>query len=119
MKNIADVKAILIMVVGLNVLGYFLEVPVLNQAGIIIGLVSLIIPPAGKLILWVWFRIGHVLGWINTRIILGIIFYVFLTPLSLVYRLLNKDHMNMAGGKDTYYTTREHVFTAKDIENTW
>ena len=28
---------------------------------------------------WMW--IGHVLGWINTRIILGVIFYGLITPI--------------------------------------
>jgi hypothetical protein len=37
--------------------------------------------------------IGHVLGWINTRIILGFVFYVVVTPIGLYRRLLGKDPM--------------------------
>ncbi len=37
-----------------------------------------------------WMAIGHVLGWINTRIILGAIFYLMLTPMGLVRRWLGK-----------------------------
>jgi Saxitoxin biosynthesis operon protein SxtJ len=33
-----------------------------------------------------WMAVGHVLGWINTRIILGIVFYGVLTPIGLVRR---------------------------------
>ena len=40
---------------------------------------------------WMW--IGHVLGWINTRIILGFVFYLVVTPTGLFRRWLGKDPM--------------------------
>ena len=46
-----------------------------------------------KVIYTPWMKIGHVLGWINTRLILGIIFYGMVTPMGIVMRLLGKDPM--------------------------
>ena len=43
---------------------------------------------------WMW--IGHILGWINTRILLGIVFYGLVTPIGLGLRLLGKDPMRQA-----------------------
>lgn len=43
---------------------------------------------------WLWLKIGFVLGWINTRIILGLIFFVILFPISLVMRIIGKDSMH-------------------------
>jgi hypothetical protein len=40
-----------------------------------------------------WMQIGHLLGWINTRIILGLIFYAIVTPIGIVRRWLGKDPM--------------------------
>ena len=40
-----------------------------------------------------WMAIGHVLGWINTRIILGVVFYFIVTPIGLIRRWLGKDSM--------------------------
>jgi hypothetical protein len=37
--------------------------------------------------------LGHVLGWINTKIILGVVFYGLFTPMGLVMRLLGNDPM--------------------------
>ena len=34
-----------------------------------------------------WMKLGHVLGWINSRIILGIVFIVVLQPISFFMRL--------------------------------
>lgn len=43
----------------------------------------------------IWMRIGLVLGFINTRIILGIIFYTLFVPMGLVMRVFFKrDPMN-------------------------
>ena len=43
---------------------------------------------------WMW--VGHILGWINTRILLSIVFYALLTPIGLVFRLMGKEKMRQA-----------------------
>jgi hypothetical protein len=40
---------------------------------------------------WMW--VGHVLGWINTRVILGFIFYFVVTPIGIFRRSIGKDPM--------------------------
>lgn len=40
-----------------------------------------------------WMFIGHILGWVNTRIILGILFYGVFTPTGLIIRLFGNDPM--------------------------
>lgn len=37
-----------------------------------------------------WMKLGHVLGWINSRILLSILFFGLITPMSLVLKLLGK-----------------------------
>ena len=41
----------------------------------------------------VWMRIGAVLGFVNTRIILGIIYLTIFTPIAMILKLLGKDPM--------------------------
>jgi len=41
----------------------------------------------------VWMKIGNVLGFINTRIILGLLYYVIVTPMGFILRLCGKDPM--------------------------
>ena len=43
-----------------------------------------------------WMKVGHILGWINTRILLGIVFYGLITPIGIVFRLMGKDTMRQA-----------------------
>jgi O-antigen/teichoic acid export membrane protein len=55
-----------------------------------------------------WMRVGQLLGWINTRVILGIIFYLLFLPVGLIMRLLGKDSMNRKfdSGATTYRVPR-------------
>ena len=55
---------------------------------------------------WMW--IGHILGWINTRILLSIVFYGLVTPIGLVCRLMGKDTMRQAfaASSTTYRVSR-------------
>jgi saxitoxin biosynthesis operon SxtJ-like protein len=41
----------------------------------------------------VWMAAGEVLAWINTRIILGVVFYGVVTPIALAMRLMGHDPM--------------------------
>ncbi|MBE9116973.1 sxtJ [Lusitaniella coriacea LEGE 07157] len=61
--------------------------------GGVLGLFALIIPNALAPVYRVWMRIGLVLGWINSRIILGIIFFLVVTPMGFVMRLFSRDPM--------------------------
>ena len=61
-------------------------------AGVMAAL-ALIIPVALQPIYIVWMKFGSVMGWVNTRIILGLLFYVMFLPVGLVMRLFGKDPM--------------------------
>jgi len=60
-----------------------------------IGLVAwgLIFPLSLKLIHRIWMRIGHALGWVNTRLILGIVFFGMIAPMGVIMRLFGWDPM--------------------------
>ena len=50
-----------------------------------------------------WMRFAEVLGWINTRILLILIFYLVVTPLGLLMRLFRRPPLDMAR-RDSYWT---------------
>ena len=56
-----------------------------------------------------WMRLGHVLGWINTRILLAVVFFGLVTPIGLLYRLMGKDTMRRAFSESssTYRVNRQ------------
>ena len=38
-----------------------------------------------------WMKLGHILGWLNSRIILGLIFLIVLQPIALIMRISGHD----------------------------
>ena len=52
---------------------------------------GLLVPMALGPVYRLWMKIGHVLGWVNTRIILGLVFFLIFAPVALFFRLLGKD----------------------------
>ena len=113
-------KTILVIVTGLLAIGWIFDIPVLGKIAVIIGAVSIFIPPAAGAIEWIWFRIALVLGWINSRILLSIIYFVFLMPIAWLSRVFTKDPLALKKDKrSTLFVTRDHLYTGKDLENIW
>ena len=52
---------------------------------------GLLVPMALGPVYRLWMKIGLVLGWINTRIILGLVFFLIFAPVALFFRLVRKD----------------------------
>ena len=61
-------------------------------AGILASM-ALVFPTGLKPLYIAWMKFGHVAGWINTRIILGLVFFAVFLPFGLVMRLLGNDPM--------------------------
>ena len=62
--------------------------------GAIFALVGLAFPLGLQPIYKIWMKFAAVLGWINSRILLGLIFYLTVTPIALLMKLFAKDPMS-------------------------
>lgn len=73
--------------------------------------VGLLLPQVLKPVYLLWMKIGHVLGWINTRIILGVVFFVLFAPLALLFRLFGRDPMRrkLEGAATSYRVPSHHL----------
>ena len=50
-----------------------------------------------------WMAIGHVLGWINSRIILGLVFLIVLQPIALIMRVFGYNPLREGKSKQKSY----------------
>ena len=67
---------------------------------LILGLInSRILTPLNKL----WFKFGILLGKIVSPIIMGIIFFLVVTPIGFIMRILGKDVLNLKFNKNKSY----------------
>lgn len=68
-------------------------------AGILAGLFGVlgaVFPNGLKPIYRVWMIFGEKIGWVNSRILLGLVFYGLVTPMSLVIRVLGKRPLQLS-----------------------
>ena len=63
-------------------------------ASTFIGL-GLISPIFLKPIYFVWMTFAAILGWVMTRVILSIVFYLILTPIGLITKILGEDFLDL------------------------
>ena len=67
------------------------------------ALSSLIAPGSLASVYRWWMRLAEALGWVNTRIILVVIFYLVVTPLGLIMRIARRSPLDNAP-RDSYWT---------------
>ena len=72
---------------------------------LILGLLnSKILTPLNK----IWIKFGELLGRIIAPIVMAIVYFFILTPISLIMRMLGKDLLNLKFSKDnSYWKKRE------------
>ena len=67
---------------------------------LILGIInSKILTPLNK----VWFKFGVFLGKIISPIVMGVIFFLVVTPIAFLMRLLKKDLLNLKYNKNSTY----------------
>jgi hypothetical protein len=73
---------------------------ILSLAFLILGLLnSKILYPLNK----IWFKFGLLLGRIVSPLVMVIIFFLVVTPIGLLMRILNKDLLNLKFNKSKSY----------------
>jgi hypothetical protein len=77
--------------------------------GLLFALSGLTVPAILRYPYRGWMFLGHCLGWLNTRIILTVLFFAVFTPVSFLMRLLKRDAMGRKFDRsvDTYRVTKK------------
>lgn len=76
---------------------WVLERPIPRWPWVIFGILALMalaVPNALRPVYHGWMRFGHFMSRITTPVIMGIVFYLVITPMGLVMRIMGKDYMS-------------------------
>ena len=75
---------------------------------------GLTVPILLKPIYLIWMTFSIILGWIMTRVILSVVFYLILTPIGLITKLLNEDFLALKKTNvKSYWNNRDSNFEIK------
>ena len=86
--------------------------------GAVLCVFSVVIPVILKPIYWIWMIFATILGWIMTRVILSILFYVIITPIGLISRLFGKQFLELKWNEknSTYWNYRSDKLDKRSYE---
>ncbi len=114
-------QGILTMVTGFVILFLIFGSPWLLYVAAVVGVIAVFSSAATNFIFKYWMKLAMLLGAVNAKILLTLIFFLFLTPIAFFYRLLNKDTLQLKkdASKTTYYIEKRHTYTKEDLEKMW
>jgi len=94
-------------------LSYYQFVFIIGAIFIILGF---FIPMVLKPIYIIWMTFATILGWIMTRVILAVLFYLIVTPIGLIARIFGVNFLDLSWNDNvkSYWNKRDK--TVSDIE---
>jgi Saxitoxin biosynthesis operon protein SxtJ len=90
-------------------------VTILGGIALALILVGLLIPPAARAFHNAWMKFASILGYINSRVLLFLLFYLVITPYGLIAKLFGRDVLNRrAKSRESYWIPRENSRQTKE-----
>jgi len=88
----------------------------LNVGGILLFL-AVTIPVVLKPIYLIWMTFAGILGWLMTRIILTLLFFLIITPIGIIGGLLGKQFLNLKwkNSKKSFWNYRDNTIKDNSI----
>lgn len=115
-KTALIVAGVLLLLAGWNFYRHRMTV-VAILGGIALALIisGFLIPPAARAFHIAWMKLAFVLGYVNSRVLLFLLFYLLVTPYGLIAKLFGHDPLNRRTQKhDSYWIPRENSRQTKD-----
>lgn len=109
----------MVMVLICLITEYFSEYAFLIPASIILMLIDIVWPKLFMPFARIWFGISAMLGQVSSRIILGVVYSLMVTPMGIVRRLMGKDSMQLKkwkNGTASVFLIRDHAYGPEEIE---
>lgn len=85
-------------------------------------LITIIVPKLFYPLAWCWFGLSKVLGEINIRVLLTLVFVLVVLPVGLWRKLRGRDSLQLRRfkkGKESVMVVRDHLYTKEDLQHTF
>jgi hypothetical protein len=84
-----------------------------------VGVVGILSPFLSGKIEWGWMKLSHLMGYIIPNILLSIVFFLVLFPISLMSKLFSKDPLMLSKNYKTYFIDIKNEIDKESFEKTW
>jgi saxitoxin biosynthesis operon SxtJ-like protein len=115
-KTALVVAAVLLAIALWNVYrGRMTQVAIFAGVAGALVLIGLFVPVAARAFHRFWMGLAAILGYVNSRILLSLLYYGLFTPVGLVRRLIGRDPMKRRGSaQSSYWITRPYTRQTKN-----
>ncbi len=85
--------------------------PLLWQIGAVLIVLGTVLPRILKPVFYAWMTLALALGFVMTRVLLTIFFFLVLTPVGLVFKLIGRDalHRKLDPRAESYWIKKEYL----------
>jgi hypothetical protein len=113
-------QTVLVICTGLVLVYFIFDLRWVLYLAFGLGILSILSTWISKKIEWVWFKLTYLLSLIVPNILLGVIFFLFLTPIAFLASLFaKKDSFLLKKPNDSAYQIINKKYSAADLENPW
>lgn len=121
MKNekVKALEAQLAIVVGFGLIAYYSKNTYFLQGVLLLGLAFLLFPSLGNLVAKGWFKLAELIGGVMSKVLLSVVFFVFLLPVASLAKLFNRNLLGLKDPGTSNYTERNQKYSSKDLEHIW
>jgi hypothetical protein len=115
-KSALLVAAVLLAVAAWNLYrGRTTVVIIFGAVGAALLVTGLLIPPAARAFHTAWMRLAALLGHVNSRVLLTLMYYLVVTPYGFVTRFAGRDPLRRRGAKaESYWVERKRTRQARE-----
>ena len=115
-KTASVVAAVLLLVAAWQFYrGRTAAVAILGGLGLLLLLAGLFVPALARRFHVFWMRVAAVLGYVNSRVLLTLMYYGVFAPYGLVSRLAGRDPLRRRGrAQGSYWVERERTRQSKE-----
>ena len=86
---------------------------------LLVGIIGIASSYLSSKIEWAWMKLSQLLSYIIPNILLSIVFFLFLFPISLLSKLFTKDPLMLSKKYNTYFIDINKEIDKKSFEKTW
>lgn len=116
-----DLETLIVLACALLILAMASRRVILSSLALLLLLSGLLSKTTASWISRGWLRISERVGTFNSRVILGFIFFVVLTPIAFIYRKVAKNPLRLTNDVDgqSLFVTRDRLYGKSEFEKMW
>ena len=112
----------LVVVLVVAILSWWMEDISLLPVIIILVLTTILFPFLFTPFTALWYKFADMVGRIMSSILLGLVFFLVVTPVGCIRRLFGKDSLSVrqfGKSRKSAFVTRDHTYSREDLINTF